>query len=229
MNASAYANDDTNVNVWQDVFVTEPSEPAAAPAARRPVSNVELLKALADPLRMNMMFVLTRNTSQGPPAMTVKELAAELGEPQTKLYRHIKHLEAAGLIGSVSSRVVSGILEQRYQAVRSGFTGDEISDEERVSPEAEAMVAAALEMYRREYFGTLRSGQAGQPAAGSGYRRPLLAITDGQVPAARAAAIREQLRALVDEVSAEPDPDAADLVPVDLLAGYFSPDPPPAS
>ena len=32
----------------------------------------------------------------------------------------------------------------------------------------------------------------------------------------------------MDEVSAEPDPDAADLVPIELLVGYFSPDPPPA-
>ncbi len=206
-------------------FVTDTSEPPAAQPAQRPVSNVGLLKALADPLRMSMIYVLTRNTSDGSlPVMTVKELAAELGEPKTKLYRHVKQLEAAGLIGAVSSRVVSGIVEQRYQAVRSTFRSSELTDQERTSPEAEAMVAAALEMYRREYFAAKRSAQPGAGHAAPGRQRDLLAISDGRVSATRAAAIHQQLKALFDEVSAEPDADAADLVPVNLLIGYFSPD-----
>lgn len=206
--------------------MTESSEPPAAPPARRPVSNVELLKALADPLRMSMMYVLTRNTSDGGlPVLSVKELAADLGEPKTKLYRHVKHLESAGLIAAVSSRVVSGIVEQRYQAVRSALRfGSEMTEQERVSPEAEAMVAAALEMFRREYFATKRSAQPGDGQESPGRRHDLLAMSDGRVSAARAAAILQQLRALVDEVSAEPDPDAGDLVPLNLLIGYFSPD-----
>ncbi|HEX7994067.1 MAG TPA: helix-turn-helix domain-containing protein, partial [Streptosporangiaceae bacterium] len=68
-------------------------------------SHVDVLKALADPLRLNILYALTRRRGPDLPARTAKELAAELGEPQTKLYRHIKHLEAAGLIRSVSSRV----------------------------------------------------------------------------------------------------------------------------
>jgi DNA-binding transcriptional ArsR family regulator len=210
-------------------FVTRSSEPPAAQPARRPVSNVELLKALADPLRMNMMYVLTRTTIQGgTPVMTVKELAAELGEPQTKLYRHVKHLEAAGLIAAVSSRIVSGIVEQRYQAVGSTFIGDDLTEDERTSPEAEAMVAAAMEMFRREYFGALRDRQSDQQADVAGHRRPLMALTDGRVPASRAAAIRAQLRALVEEVNAEPPPDADDLVPINVLVGFFGTDPPPS-
>jgi DNA-binding transcriptional ArsR family regulator len=222
VNASVYENDAINVNVWQDIFVTKSKEPPADRPARRQVSNVELLKALADPLRMNMMYVLTRNTSQrGMPVMTVKELAAALGEPQTKLYRHVKHLEAAGLIAAVSSRIVSGIVEQRYQAVGSTFIGDGMSEDERTSPEAEAMVAAALEMFRRQYFGALRARQSDQQADPADNRRPLMALTDGRVPAARAAAIRAQLRALIEEVNAEPALDSEELVPINVLVGYF--------
>ena len=202
--------------------VTESSGPAGASKYRGSGSNVDALKALADPLRMNMMYVLSRRTSEGPRAMTVKELAAELGEPQTKLYRHVKHLQAAGLIGGVSSRVVSGIVEQRYQIVSSKLlTGDEMTEQERASPEAEAMVAAVMEMFRRQFFITKRSGQAED-----GDRRSLMAVTDGQVSAARAAAIREQFTALYDELSTPPDPGATDLVPVNLLVGFFCPDPP---
>ena len=164
MNDFAYVNDATNVNMWQDVFVTESSEPPATPSGRRAASNVEVLKAMADPLRMNLMYTLSRRTGQGLPVMSVKELAAALGEPKTKLYRHVKQLESVGLIVAVSSRVVSGIVEQRYQAVGPAvFKGDEVSPEERTGPEAEAMVAAALEIFRREYFGVLRSSEESEP------------------------------------------------------------------
>ena len=204
--------------------MTSSNESPAPSPARRSVSGVELLKALADPLRMNMMYVLTRNTSEGGlPVMTVKQLAAELGEPQTKLYRHVKHLEAAGLIAAVSSRVVSGIVEQRYQAAGGTFIGDDLTESERTSPEAEAMVAAALDMFRREYFGVLRARQADQEADAAEQTGPLMALTDGRVPASRAAAIRAELRALIEEVNAEPAPDAEDLVPIHLLVGYFGP------
>jgi DNA-binding transcriptional ArsR family regulator len=230
VNALSYVNDATNVNVWQDIFVTDSSEPQAAQPAEPPASGADLLKALADPLRMRMMYALTRNTAAGPPVMSVKELAAELDEPKTKLYRHIKHLAAVGLIAAVDSRVVSGLVEQRYQVVRGTLvTDDELTASERTSPEAEGMVAAALEMFRREYFGALRSALADQHMRDSDNRRPLLALTDGQLPAARAAAIRDQLRELVDEVSEAPDPEADDLVPVNLLIGFFRAEPPPSS
>lgn len=211
------------VNVWQDDSVTDSSGAPGASENRQPVSNVDVLKAMADPLRLNILYVLSRNTKQGPPVMTVKELAAELGEPQTKLYRHVKHLEAAGLISVASSRVVSGIVEQRYQAARSTVIVRKMSQQERSGPEAEAMVAAVMEMFRREYFAAVRAEQS-SPSDSTGHQHTLMAYTDGEVSAERAAAIRKQLSALSDELGTPPDPDATDLVPIKLLLGYLSPD-----
>jgi DNA-binding transcriptional ArsR family regulator len=205
----------------------------AASGQQPPASHVDVLKALADPLRLNMLYALTRDRGPGPRAMTVKELAAELGEPQTKLYRHIKHLESAGLIRAVTSRVVSGIVEYRYQASQADMImGDDLTDEEKLSPEAEALTAAALELYRRQYFATRRA----RPVSGDDpepHRRSVMAIADGMVPAARAAQIYDLLYQLLEEV-AESDRDhrrdhradgaAGDLVPVNLLIGYFTDD-----
>lgn len=197
-------------------------------------SHVDVLKALADPLRLNILYALTRRRGPDLPAKTVKELAAELGEPQTKLYRHIKHLEAAGLIRSVSSRVVSGIVEHRYQVSTVEMTlGDDLSDSEKVSPEAEALAAAALELYRRQFFATRRA-RPRDPAAEEAepHRRMVMAIGDGWLPAARAAEIYDQLYQLLEEVAeagrnhdgrgADPD-----LIPINLMIGYFSTDEPP--
>jgi len=192
-------------------------------------SHVEILKALAEPLRLNMMYALARSQGSKLPAMTVKELAAELGEPQTKLYRHIKHLEAAGLIRAVSSRVVSGIVEQRYQASEPAMVlGDNLTDSEKISPEAEAMATAALELYRRQFFAERRADPPGEATAEPApHRRAFLAIADGWIPAARAAQIYDQLHQLLDEIveaeDAPEDPAADDLVPVNVLLGYFSP------
>jgi DNA-binding transcriptional ArsR family regulator len=204
------------------------------PQVPQETSHVDVLKALADPLRLNILYALTRRRGPDLPAKTVKELAAELGEPQTKLYRHIKHLEAAGLIRSVSSRVVSGIVEHRYQVTSVEMTlGDDLTDREKVSPEAEALAAAALELYRRQFFATRRA-RPRDPAAEEAepHRRMVMAIADGWVPAARAAQIYDQLYQLLEEVAeAGRDHDARgadqDLIPINLMIGYFSTDEPP--
>src|SRR5580693_6695424 len=74
----------------------------AGPAAVRTVDSVAALKAMADPTRLAILAALMR--TRDLPVMSVKELAAELGEPQTKLYRHVRQLEAAGLIRVASTR-----------------------------------------------------------------------------------------------------------------------------
>ena len=60
----------------------------------RPVTDVDTIKALADPTRLAILQALTRDRLP----KSAKELAEELGEPQTKLYRHLKVLEEAKLI-----------------------------------------------------------------------------------------------------------------------------------
>src|ERR1700742_4407583 len=83
----------------------------------REIDSVEGLRPLADPVRLAILSALDTRSRDGElPVMSVKELAQHLGEPQTKLYRHVKQLEAAGLIEVAATRMVSGILEQRYQA-----------------------------------------------------------------------------------------------------------------
>lgn len=192
--------------------------------------GIEVLKALADPVRLSMLYTLTRSAGGELPVMSVKELASALGEPQTKLYRHVKNLEAAGLIHAVASRVVSGIVEQRYQAARGDLIfGDELTEDERVSPEAEGMAAAAMELYRRQFFATRRaSPPAPSEPEAEPYRRMLLGITDGRLPVARANQIREQIQRIWDEICAAGEHDDGvpgdGTVPVSMLIGYFSPE-----
>lgn len=92
------------------------------PLAVRVVNHADALKALGDPLRLRILHVV-----MGEPARTwsVKEIAAVLDQPVTKLYHHVKQLEQAELIADVESRVVSGIVEHRYQTGQLGLQFDE--------------------------------------------------------------------------------------------------------
>jgi DNA-binding transcriptional ArsR family regulator len=224
------------VNIWQDGTVTDSDTGAnssgdGSAETIRTVTNVETLKALADPIRLNLLAALMRGSSGERLVRSVKELAAELGEPQTKLYRHIKQLEAVGLIRAVSSRVVSGIVEQRYQACQSELQfGPGLTDAERGSAETEAAVGAVFDMFRSRFFAAHRSGRLPSRTSANTetHHNVVLNLTDTWIPAAKAAAVHKQLRAVVDDleqIGGDPD---GDNVQVNVLIGYFSPLPPPA-
>jgi DNA-binding transcriptional ArsR family regulator len=191
------------------------------PPLIREVDNPEGLKALADPTRL---AILTRLMSGSElPVMSVKELAAELGEPQTKLYRHIKVLESAGLIRVAASRLVSGILEQRYQACQRdvrfgpGFLREYADDSERVA-------RTVIDRFRDGFFAAFRAGLLPTDAdvpADQPYRKSTILMSEQRMPKAKAAQLRQKIQELAEFVDAEPreDPDG---VPVHLLLGYYS-------
>lgn len=188
----------------------------------RQVSEVETLKALADPIRLRILTVLMR-FEDDPVVMSVKELAEQLGEPQTKLYRHVKQLESAGLIKVAATRLVSGILEQRYQASqRDLMFGPGLLRDFAANDELEAAVANLLRHYGEQFFTAVREGRIayGDFPAEQAYRKHLMLMSESRISADRAAAIRNKLQEVMEEVNAAEDPDG---VPVNLLIGFFSP------
>jgi DNA-binding transcriptional ArsR family regulator len=84
------------------------------PAEELIVEDVETLKVMADPLRLRLMELLVK-------PRTVKQIAATLDIPPTKLYYHVNLLEKHDLIRVVDTRVVSGIIEKQYQVVAKAF------------------------------------------------------------------------------------------------------------
>lgn len=223
-------NDNGTATMWQDVNVTEDQsfDPrggrAGSPGSQPPIpeaAQVGILKALAAPTRLRIMYAL----EVGGPAlrvMSVKELAEELGEPQTRLYRHIKVLESAGLIEVAATRMVSGILEQRYRATgRDLQLGPGLI---RAEPDAaEAAVNSMVQMFSQQFFDAYREGRVpddGDFPAEEAYRRPKMLISSGRVAPARANSIRKELEKIVDELSAADDPDG---VPVNTLIAFYSP------
>ena len=82
------------------------------------MTNVETVRVLFHPQRLKIIEAL-----EGEPR-TVKQVAAELKIAPTKLYYHVKLLEAHRLIHVVNTRVVSGIIEKQYRVTAHHFVLD---------------------------------------------------------------------------------------------------------
>lgn len=209
-------NDGIGVKVWQDGFVDErvtERETAGEPSAVGELDTVDKLKALADPTRQAILAALIRG--QDLPVMSVKELAAKLGEPQTKLYRHVRQLEEVGLIRVAATRMVSGILEQRYQACQRELRLSPQMLRENVD-EAEVAIRTLLDQFLEGILAaTLR--ESGE--------RPVLFLSTNKLAAETAAELRGRLKEVNDWLDELPeDPDG---IPVNLVVGLYTEEPGP--
>jgi DNA-binding transcriptional ArsR family regulator len=189
--------------------------------ATRAIEDVDSLRAMADPTRLAILTTLMEPANGDLPVMSAKDLAARLGESQTKLYRHIRQLEAAGLIRVAATRMVSGILEQRYQACQrdlsfgSGFLREH-------ADESEGMLQALMANFREGFFAAFRDAKRAPGAVPpeKAYLRPTMFAGGAKVSLAKAT----ELRSRVDEFLAWLNDnlhEEADGIRVNLLLAYY--------
>jgi DNA-binding transcriptional ArsR family regulator len=195
----------------------QPAGADAQPLAVRTLATVDELKALSDPTRLAILKTLMRSAPDLP-VMSVKEIAEALGESQTRLYRHVRQLEAAGLIQVAASRMVSGILEQRYQAAQRDLNLAPSFLRENVE-EAEGLARALVDHFRDGFFAAYRA--AHPPSGPIDTGKITLMNSTARLTPARAAELKTKLAELCawfDEAASD-DPDAEE---VNLLAGYYT-------
>ncbi|HEY3334117.1 MAG TPA: helix-turn-helix domain-containing protein, partial [Candidatus Limnocylindrales bacterium] len=175
----------------------------------RYIGDVETLRAISDATRMRILETMVQRRS---PAWSVKELAAALEMPQTRLYHHVELLVERDLIRATERRVVSGIIETRYsvaarsfQLDRSLFAGDTAAGLEVLHQ----TLAAVFDTARAEVELSLRLGAIRADAESSDERSLLLTRGLARLTPPRAAELRKRLQALLDEYGDDPssDPD----------------------
>jgi DNA-binding transcriptional ArsR family regulator len=88
-----------------------PRRPTPSSAADRRRATQEL-RALAHPLRLR----LVEHFARGP--RTTMQVAAEMGEPPTRLYHHVNALERAGILRLKSTRQVRGTTEKYFEVAK---------------------------------------------------------------------------------------------------------------
>jgi predicted ArsR family transcriptional regulator len=117
------------------------------------INDLETLKVLSDPLRMQIIELMSYQ------ARTVKQLAKELGTTPHKLYYHVKLLEDHGLIRVAETRMVSGIVEKHYQIVAKDIVVADgllsVSKPERKS-DVESLISSILDGSKADFIRSLR-------------------------------------------------------------------------
>jgi DNA-binding transcriptional ArsR family regulator len=204
----------------------QPAAEAQAPERERLVSDVETLKALSDPLRLRILETMVARTDA---PWSVKELATALAVPQTRLYHHVDLLLERDLIRLASQRVVSGIIESRYQVSALSFrldrrllaNGPSLGEAGRellhtVFDSARDQVATALHAWLLAHPGADPLAES-DPADEAD--RPLLTRGVAILPPARVAEFRQRLIALTSEYETEAD--APDAVPFGFLFALY--------
>ena len=174
-----------------------------APLPERIVSDPETLKAISDPTRLRILETMVTRADE---PWSVKELAAALGVPQTRLYHHIELLAERELIRPAGQRIVSGIVETRYRVTALSLRLDpRLLASEDQAASTEALIGNVLDATRGELLAVLRTLPADPDQLGAD--RPLVSRGLARLTPARWTELRTRLLALMDEFT---DPDAPD-------------------
>lgn len=179
----------------------------------RVISDVGTLKALADPVRIRIVMEL----GMGP--KTVKEVAAILDAPPTRLYYHFKILERNRLIRVAGRRLVSGIEERSYEATAMSWT---TAPDATSTIVASGIIDALLGVVRAELEVALLS-KPGQPVGEPSSPVPFLALTRLALSEADVEELQERLGAIMDDFGEDGMPPVGKRLHHMLFAGYRAP------
>ena len=177
--------------------------PDYRPEPVRRIGTPEALRAVGDPTRVRILETMVQR--QDPP-WSVKDLAAALAVPQTRLYHHVEQLLAHDLIRAVERRVVSGIIETRYRVTalsleldRRMFVGEDAPREI-----VHETLVAVFDTARDELEAALRAATGSEEPD----ERTLVSRGLTRLTPARAAELRARLRAIAQEFDDDPSSEA---------------------
>ncbi len=178
------------------------------------IEDLESLRALADPTRLQIIELLVK-------PLSVKEIAEEMAVPRTRLYHHIKMLEQNGLIRVVGERKARALNERVYVAAAKEFRpGPGILEEATGDEMAEALLTTVLDTTRADFTRAVRSGVVRLDEIGE---HQLLAVGRCLVrlPEAKAEKFAREVEDLVRRMTEEDT--QADEDPVSAFAFVFYP------
>ena len=82
------------------------------------IKDLEHMRLLTDPLKLRLIQAFAEK------GRTTKQVAAELDESVTKLYRHVDALHEAGLLVIEEEKQKRGTIERTFRAVAERFEAD---------------------------------------------------------------------------------------------------------
>lgn len=186
----------------------------------RTVTDVDTIKALADTTRLAILRALSRDRVP----KSAKELAEDLDEPQTKLYRHLKVLQEAGLIEAAETRVVSGIVETKYRSMQAGLSIDPSEHPDETREAMRNMIVGNLADYGKRMLRAVDSSLGDVQDTEEAKKQGILMNLSATISVEQADDFQRRLEDLVREFDDYPrDPDG---IRIEGLVSWFRPPPP---
>ncbi len=160
----------------QNDLHTEPAPGAGyQPAEILRITTLEQLKAISDPLRMEILEIVAGE------ARTVKQMADKLSQPATKLYYHVSELEAAGFVKLVGTRVKSGIIEKYYRITAESMQVDRalLNSGEGMEEPLAALIDTVFDTTVADLMRSFRAGLLNQPGGEVGPKSKVMILSQG--------------------------------------------------
>lgn len=164
------------------------------------ISDLETLRAIADPLRVQIMELLEDKS------LTVKQVAEKLGLAPSKLYYHFGALEKLGMIEVAETRMVANMLEKTYKSAAhvldvdpSLFTFSKEGDNEPIS----ILLSSTIDATREDLLRSMQARQFQLEQGADETPRRIINRVVSSVSEKRIGEFQERLVKLIQEFEAE--------------------------
>lgn len=165
------------------------------------ISDLETLRAIADPLRVQIMELLESQP------LTVKQVAEKLGLASSKLYYHFGALEKLGFIEVAETRMVANMLEKTYKSAAhvldvdpALFQFSKEGDNESIN----ILISSTIDATREDLIRSMQARQFQlEQGADEQPRRVIVNRVVSSTSEKRIAEFQERLLKLIQEFEAE--------------------------
>jgi len=157
------------------------------------IKDLETIRLLADPLKLQLLQAFAEGDK------TTKEVAGEIDESVTKLYRHVDALHDAGLLEIVRETRKRGTVERTFRAVARRFEADHSLFVEDSVDGAHSAIRELLQAGETEILQALAAAESGDSGN--------MIVTRMRIKGSpeRIAELRESLVAWLESVQADED------------------------
>jgi len=181
------------------------------------IKDLETLRALSDPLRMQIVELLSEN-------QTVKQVAEKLGLTPGKLYYHFNTLEKLGLIEVVETHMVANIVEKVYHSNADMVNVDPSLfsfSKEGENESLNMVISSTIDATRDDLIRSLQARQFQlEQGAEEQPRRVIINRVISRLPEERVAEFQDRLVALLKEFEDEKNT-SSDLQPYALTVAFY--------
>lgn len=183
------------------------------PSQLHTIKDLEAAKAIADPLRLQIIEVLL------PQPLSVKKIADKLGLTPSKLYYHVNTLEKHNLIRVVDTTIHGNIIEKHYWVTAYNYTVDhEIYNFNVQEPEGKeniiSMTLTTLDTVREDFVRSIEARAFNLEHGAEPHPRDLINKREvRRIPDDKIEAFQTRLRALLEEFETMDEPEKTSIQP----------------